>query len=285
MRDQRGLQPAPVQTTAMAAAEIDFLAAKLADTHLRMVAYYRAQRGMTQEEAEAEASSMSDWHLKRVTEGPLDEVSWWDLHHVAEQDPAQALCAWERMKAAARDELASGQRAASAFEFGEEPWHRAQFLAIRTAFREEWQPRGGIEDALIDTMAQAQTAYAYWMGQLHVHAVTEGTTEGWQLQREGTWQSPRVEVAAWIDQAAAMADRFNRLFLRTLRALRDLRRYAPTVIVQNAGLVNVAGVQQNHSTFSGADAEPQALEMSRAVATAATPGQTTCLESQMDSGG
>jgi hypothetical protein len=258
----------------MAAAEVDFLAAKLADTHLRMVAYYRDQRNMTLDQAEAEASSMGDWHLKRVTEGPINEVSWWDLHHVAEQDPAQALCTWECMKATARDELASGQRAASVFEFGEEPWQRAQFLAIRTAFREEWQPRGGIEDALIDTMAQAQTAYAYWMGQLHVHAVTEGTTEGWQLQREGTWQSPRVEVAVWIDQAAAMADRFNRLFLRTLRALRDLRRYTPTVIVQNAGQVNVASLQQNHSTFSGVDAEPQGLEMSTtAMATAAPPAR------------
>jgi hypothetical protein len=36
--------------------------------------------------------------------------------------------------------------------------------------------------------------------------------------------------------AAAMADRFSRIFARQLRALRDLRRYAPTVVVQNAGL-------------------------------------------------
>ena len=42
-----------------------------------------------------------------------------------------------------------------------------------------------------------------------------------------------------------MADRFNRLFLRTLRALRDLRRYAPPVIVQNAGQVNVGAQQVN----------------------------------------
>ena len=36
-----------------------------------------------------------------------------------------------------------------------------------------------------------------------------------------------------------MVDRFNKLFLRTLRALRDLRRYAPTVMIQNAGQVNI----------------------------------------------
>ena len=33
--------------------------------------------------------------------------------------------------------------------------------------------------------------------------------------------------------------------LRTLQALRDLRLYAPPVIVQNAGQVNVAGQQVN----------------------------------------
>ena len=43
-----------------------------------------------------------------------------------------------------------------------------------------------------------------------------------------------------------MADRFNRLMLRTRRGLRDLRRYGP-VIVQNAGQVNVADQQVNVS--------------------------------------
>ena len=42
-----------------------------------------------------------------------------------------------------------------------------------------------------------------------------------------------------------MVDRFNRLFLRTLRALRDLRRYAPSVTVQHAAQVNIGGQQVN----------------------------------------
>ena len=55
---------------------------------------------------------------------------------------------------------------------------------------------------------------------------------------------PRVSRAAAIEQPA-MVDRFNRLFLRTLRALRDLRRYAPTVMVQHAAQVNIGGQQVN----------------------------------------
>jgi hypothetical protein len=54
-----------------------------------------------------------------------------------------------------------------------------------------------------------------------------------------------MSEAQAIEQAACMIDRFNKIFLRTLRALRDLRRYAPAVIVQNAGQVNVGGQQVN----------------------------------------
>ena len=54
-----------------------------------------------------------------------------------------------------------------------------------------------------------------------------------------------LDVAAAMDQSGAMADRFHRMFLRGIRALRDLRRYAPAVVVQNAGQVNVGGQQVN----------------------------------------
>jgi hypothetical protein len=36
-----------------------------------------------------------------------------------------------------------------------------------------------------------------------------------------------------VNQGAEMADRFNRLFLRTLRQLRDLRRYNLPVMINN----------------------------------------------------
>jgi hypothetical protein len=55
-----------------------------------------------------------------------------------------------------------------------------------------------------------------------------------------------------VEQAAAMVDRFNRIFLRTLRALRDLRRYSPTVVVQNAEQVNVGRRQVNVTGHTGA---------------------------------
>ncbi len=42
-----------------------------------------------------------------------------------------------------------------------------------------------------------------------------------------------------IEHAVQMADRFNRIFMRTLRQLRDLRRYSP-VTINNPNQVNIA---------------------------------------------
>jgi hypothetical protein len=42
-----------------------------------------------------------------------------------------------------------------------------------------------------------------------------------------------------------MVERFNTMFLRTLKALRDLRRQVPGVVVQTAGQVNIGGQQVN----------------------------------------
>ena len=61
----------------------------------------------------------------------------------------------------------------------------------------------------------------------------------------------RVYAPAALDQAAAMADRWQRAFLRDLRALRDLRRYAPAVVVHGSAQINVAERQVNVSRPSG----------------------------------
>jgi hypothetical protein len=42
-----------------------------------------------------------------------------------------------------------------------------------------------------------------------------------------------------------MMDRYNRIFLRTLRALCDMRRHGGPVIVQKGGQMNVAQQQVN----------------------------------------
>lgn len=172
---------------------------------------------------------------------PLHELSWWDMASLLEEDPSKAASTWAQMKEAAQNELASGMRASKVLERLGVPWNRAQFLAVRDAFIEEWQPRGGVELTLIDMMAQAYSEWLYWLEHMHDYATTEDALPDSEVaRREGRWLPPRLGIAQSIDQAAAMADRFNRLFVRTLRQLRDLRRYTPTVTIQNAEQVNIA---------------------------------------------
>jgi hypothetical protein len=67
-----------------------------------------------------------------------------------------------------------------------------------------------------------------------------------RAQRElGGWQVPRQSDADAMRQATEMVDRFNRIFLRKLRALCDLRRNGPKVIVTKGGQLNVAEQQVN----------------------------------------
>ena len=54
------------------------------------------------------------------------------------------------------------------------------------------------------------------------------------------WRTPRVSCHQAMEQAGLMVDRFNRMYLGSLRMLQDLRRSCPRVVVQQAGQVNVA---------------------------------------------
>ena len=90
----------------------------------------------------------------------------------------------------------------------QEAREQAQYLAERDGLIEEWRPRGASELIFIDQMTQAYVLQLHW-------------TETAMLRSEG---EPFLK----------------RMFLRTLRQMRDLRRYAPPVIVNHGGQVNVA---------------------------------------------
>src|SRR5262249_26984530 len=183
---------------------------------------------------------------QRVLNGPPDQVCWFDLHMIARTDPDRAAARWEEIKRAALDDLRTGHRAARAVEtVNDGAWHRAQFLALREELAAEWRPRNGIERQLIDTMAQAQAGYLSWLQTLTLRTDLESVTNDRRHKEEARWGPPRQSDADALDQAAAMMDRYNRIFLRTLRALCDLRRHSNPVIVQNGGPLNGAQQQGN----------------------------------------
>jgi hypothetical protein len=220
------------------------LAHTIADAYRDAVAFYRRDAEMDATAAAALDRAAGYGAARRVLTAPSDEVTWRTLGQAMEQDPAAAQAGWARLQALATDELASGHRAARAL--GETtPMERARFLVLLASYREAWQPQGGVQESLIASMAQAYTAYEFWLARVQEAAAQEATVQAERLRASGYWHCPPVDLAAALEQAATMAERFQRMFVRAERALRDLRRYGPTVIVQNASQVNVGEQQVN----------------------------------------
>jgi hypothetical protein len=246
-----GLALEPVAAEDHGRDDIGALAARLGQEMGNNLYLYQKSRGWLPE-AEATFASMSE----QLARTPVQSVRWDELAAVGDADPARAVALWERIKEAARAEQTSGHRAAAMLESASStPMERARFLVMREALIEQWQPRGGVEMVLLDQLAQAHAMHQYWtqvlatrtqeqaagdISQRHENARHERSGTHW-----GQWLPPRVSEAEAINEAAQMVDRWSRLFLRTLRQLRDLRRYAAPVTIHNPAQVNVGHQQIN----------------------------------------
>jgi len=235
-----------VATTPAAADEAGVLAGELGKSFGRLVRQYEEHYSLPHEEAVRQASEPPADGCQRALTGPPDQVCWSDLHAIARTDPDRAAARWEEVKRAALDELRAGHLAAHSVEgITHQAWERAQFLALRAELADQWQPRSGVERQLIDTMAQAQSGYLYWLSNLTVRTRLESVTGDRRAREEGRWGPPRQSDADALEQSAAMMERFHRIFLRSLRALCDMRRQGGRVVVKDGGQVNVAHQQVN----------------------------------------
>ena len=233
-------------------AEFGTLAAEMAAAYRRRVDFYKNEYGKALPEAlemaaRTSADSLQAAFIESLRVEPPDQVSWADLQQLEDAGPGDALRKWAEVKAFARDELISGMRGAAVVEcmseMGGGPLVRARYIALRQEMAKDWEPLTGIERLLIEQMAQAYTMQHYWMDALGYRASFSLADVD---RGRGEWTPPTLTKQQGIDNAAAMVDRWNRMFLRCLRQLRDLRRYSP-VVIQNAGQVNVGGQQVNVS--------------------------------------
>lgn len=238
--------------------EAEPLAAELARAYGRIVTFYRDQMHLSGPEADAQARGADDTpdqaavDLARIRTRPPDQVSWFDLNRVVDRDPEAFAELWKDLKAAARDELASGHRTAQALDWDGRPWDRARFLAIRDSFHADHRPHPGMEAALVDLAAESFGDYLAWSEQLHMQAVTEADIERHDLARNGKWKPQRIGSAEAMEQSARMAERAHLRFLRTVAALGNLRRSGP-VYVGHAGQVNIAPHQVNIARLASDD--------------------------------
>jgi hypothetical protein len=207
----------------------------------------------TPEKIEAMASGAdTPGAIAKLRSSPFERITWHDVSAAVEEDAEMTTLCMQSLFDSAEDYVKAGIYASDAIGF-KSPFERAQFSYIRNAFIAEWQPRGGIEASLVDTLAQCYVAWQYWLSRSFSIAnnedmVIEQKKRNKTPYDEGGWQPPRVTASEYLERATQMADRFNRMFLRILRQMRDLRRYAAPVTINNPKQVNIAadGGQQNN---------------------------------------
>lgn len=265
-KDDDTTEPVAIQVRDPEEAELASLVYEMAKQLEAAVKYIRNQSGMEPAEADARVRDLlalggegveggNDGNNVIDGNGNPDNIvlslpqkaTWAELERLAARDPRRMLARWHELYQAALDELSSGHRAAAAVEAPSEktPWDRARFTALRASYIEEWQPRGGIEQSLIDMMAQAYTLYSHWLSVLTQETGTSTERRTSIYSPRGILEPPRVSEVEAMKHAAEMVDRFHKLYMRTLRQLRDLRRYSPPVLIQNAQQVNIGNQQLN----------------------------------------
>ena len=214
------------------------------------IEFYKSEFGGGKPHDDAVKETLQVYEHRRQYVAGLQppEVTWGHFAAVAEVNTDDAMKLWARVRKAADDELECGGRGAKVAGDNADPYALAQYLAIRDSFADLWQPQGGIESAMIEMLAISYSLQMYWSTVAHDRAMRTHDAQREALRRyeEGGWKSPYQSEADAVDQAHRLADGYNRQFLRVLRQLRDLRRYAP-VVIQNAQQVNVGNQQLNVS--------------------------------------
>jgi hypothetical protein len=190
-----------------------------------------------------------------------EHVTWHELSSLADHDDERLPAIWQHVKASARTEWETGARAAKSIERPAEsnPYERARFFVLLDAFRDALKPRDALEDVLIQQMATAYDMHLRWQAK----AVLRIEEEVWEGERDikrmldqmskrereqheqfHGWLPPRQHSAEATEQAALIADRYQRSFLRLLKAFRDNRRMFASLVVAG-GQVNITdGPQQ-----------------------------------------
>src|ERR1051325_159855 len=188
-----------------------------------------------------------DEEYQRALNQSAERLTWSDLQTVAERSMDDAVSLWRGVLDVALDQLKGGIYACETLaHVDSDMFQRAQFFVVRDSLVNAWQPKDAIEMSMVEMLVQAFVSYHYWLRLANSMAAREYEAAEQKLERNrygertSKWDTPRITTADAIDRAIAMADRFNRLYLRTLRQMRDLRRYVVPVTINNPEQVNIA---------------------------------------------
>jgi hypothetical protein len=191
-----------------------------------LVTSYKGVYGLSTQEAAARVQrTWPPEDARRALQAPPDHVSWTDLEALLRHDPERDLRHRGEVQRAASEDLRIGHRACQAVEvLGSTPWSRAQYLSLRQELTDGWQPQNGVEQQLVDARAPAQTDAEFWLERVMARAARAAAIEDAVLRHKGKWELPGVNGFQTPEHAGAMVDRFNRISMRTQRALRDIHQ-------------------------------------------------------------
>ena len=216
---------------------------EMAESYLALVNHYQELDGPSKRKAHRKARHVKKSYLSRLLTAPADQISWFDLSAAADKDPELCAKAWQRIYDCAMEDYLSGERAGRVlgdnFDFG--PLDRTHFTVTRASLVAEWDPLPGSEMQLIDMMAQTLSLHERWITRHSSHQMLGFS----KLDETGMRLPPRVCEAEALEQSAMMTERFQRMYIRLVKTLRELKKGSNPVVVQNAGQVNVGQQQVN----------------------------------------
>ncbi|MEO0556679.1 MAG: hypothetical protein AAF170_00710 [Bacteroidota bacterium] len=208
---------------------------------------------------EVPLGTAEDW----LRETPPEQLTWGVLAGLVTSRPELFAEVWAELRTTAGAELRSGGRVVETLA-EDTPLERARILALRDAFAEEWRPRGGLEQSIIDQAVVAYDGLMEWQERANRLAMETDRDENSVIRlkraleyetREGGDADIRREhrddlhryVALREREAEAvrMVQRYQQVFLRALRMLRDTRKLVASVHIHNEGQLNIGKKQIN----------------------------------------
>jgi hypothetical protein len=214
----------------------------------RYVKFLMSKQGgaLTLEDACKSASARHDEKgalelMEELLKRDFESVSFSELSHLWQCSPEEGEQYFELVKQEGQREFCAGHLVLQVFEpvvWFRTVWNRGQFLAIRDTFISEYEPEGGIEFALIDTLVMSFFLQNYWSKECVKRTMTAPCRESAEFQAwkyyqdeeakklrydSGFWDIPYVSEDRAVRTATEMLEQFSRLFQRTLRQLNSHR--------------------------------------------------------------
>jgi hypothetical protein len=222
-------------------AEIERLRAHVDHAAAQAIECFRREECLTEDEIVVvveELSSDAEHYRARIRNTAPEELKLCDFGMLSMFDPEAGKGELDRFRKMASAEFLEGVGAAKALygPDGGSFWESETFGQILKQLGTDWVPQCAIERNLLQNIAQAWVLQQRWTAKLSKMEAGLFNRERVEHEMHGGWLPPRVSEQAAMDHAAAMIDRFNRMALRNIRTLRDLRR--PIVHIDRANIAN-----------------------------------------------